>query len=48
TPDPTQRERLLEYNEDDVRATKVLREWITEGARVEIPHRDTLLALRDD
>lgn len=48
TPDPTQRERLLEYNEDDVRATKVLREWITEGARVEIPHRDMLLASRDD
>lgn len=46
-PDPTQRERLLEYNEDDVRATKVLREWITDGARAAVPHRDTLLAGRD-
>lgn len=28
-PDLTQRTRLLEYNEDDVRATAVLREWMT-------------------
>ncbi|MGW0178572.1 TM0106 family RecB-like putative nuclease [Nocardia sp. NPDC003345] len=28
TPDLTQRTRLLEYNEDDVRATAVLREWM--------------------
>lgn len=27
-PDLTQRTRLLEYNEDDVRATAVLREWM--------------------
>ncbi|NLU85073.1 TM0106 family RecB-like putative nuclease [Rhodococcus sp. HNM0569] len=36
-PDLTQRTRLLEYNEDDVIATKVLREWMTERAAREIP-----------
>ena len=35
-PDPGQRERLLRYNEDDVRATKVLREWMS-GPANEIP-----------
>ncbi|WP_051461607.1 TM0106 family RecB-like putative nuclease [Tomitella biformata] len=30
--DDTQRARLLEYNEDDVRATKILREWMSEVA----------------
>lgn len=30
--DESQRTRLLEYNEDDVRATKVLREWMVEVA----------------
>jgi len=35
-PDPQQRERLLRYNEDDVRATKVLREWMS-GPANEIP-----------
>ena len=35
-PDPEQRERLLRYNEDDVRATKVLREWMS-GPANEIP-----------
>lgn len=44
--DLTQRERLLEYNEDDVRATKVLREWISDGAKQEVPHQDQLLASR--
>ena len=29
TPDHDQRTRLLHYNEDDVVATKVLREWMT-------------------
>lgn len=37
-PDPQQRRRLLEYNEDDVIATKVLREWMSERAVHEIPH----------
>ena len=36
-PDPTQRERLLVYNEDDVLATKVLREWMSDRAEIEIP-----------
>ncbi|MFZ2172716.1 MAG: TM0106 family RecB-like putative nuclease [Rhodococcus sp. (in: high G+C Gram-positive bacteria)] len=36
-PDHTQRERLLQYNEDDVIATKVLREWMSERAEQEIP-----------
>jgi predicted RecB family nuclease len=37
TPDQTQRTRLLEYNEDDVRATQVLREWMTTRADEEVP-----------
>ena len=36
-PDLTQRERLLQYNEDDVIATKVLREWMSDRAEKEIP-----------
>ncbi|MDV7269210.1 TM0106 family RecB-like putative nuclease, partial [Rhodococcus oxybenzonivorans] len=36
-PDLTQRERLLQYNEDDVIATKVLREWMSDRAESEIP-----------
>lgn len=39
-PDLTQRTRLLEYNEDDVRATMVLREWMC--PRVPGPHRAEL------
>ncbi|MEV0436696.1 TM0106 family RecB-like putative nuclease [Nocardia sp. NPDC050413] len=35
--DLSQRTRLLEYNEDDVRATQVLREWMTTRAVVEVP-----------
>ncbi|MFF0489200.1 TM0106 family RecB-like putative nuclease [Nocardia sp. NPDC004068] len=41
--DPGQRVRLLEYNEDDVRATKALREWMypaepgARGADTEVP-----------
>ncbi len=31
-PDLTQRDRLLRYNEDDVRATHALREWMTTTA----------------
>jgi predicted RecB family nuclease len=41
-PDLTQRQRLLEYNEDDVIATKVLREWMSERALEEIPHESDL------
>lgn len=40
-----ERTRLLEYNEDDVRATKVLREWMSDGAPG-IPHEDELLSFR--
>lgn len=36
-PDETQRTRILQYNEDDVIATKVLREWMTDRAEKEIP-----------
>lgn len=35
--DDTQRTRLLEYNEDDVLATKVLREWMSEVATAAVP-----------
>ncbi|NLV80252.1 MAG: TM0106 family RecB-like putative nuclease [Rhodococcus sp.] len=41
-PDPSQRARLLEYNEDDVIATKVLREWMSDRAVLDIPHIDDL------
>ncbi|MEU5691054.1 TM0106 family RecB-like putative nuclease [Actinosynnema sp. NPDC020468] len=36
-PDPDQRRRLLEYNEDDVRATHALRDWMTSDAMAELP-----------
>ncbi|KAA0025075.1 TM0106 family RecB-like putative nuclease [Antrihabitans cavernicola] len=36
-PDLGERTRLLEYNEDDVYATKVLREWMDARADAEIP-----------
>ncbi|MFD4429513.1 TM0106 family RecB-like putative nuclease [Nocardia sp. NPDC058497] len=36
-PDLSQRTRLFEYNEDDVRATQVLREWMTQRAVDEVP-----------
>ncbi|MGW4482722.1 TM0106 family RecB-like putative nuclease [Amycolatopsis sp. NPDC004368] len=38
TPDDTQRERLLQYNEDDVLATQALREWMSDRAQVEVPY----------
>ncbi|WP_035290173.1 TM0106 family RecB-like putative nuclease [Actinokineospora spheciospongiae] len=37
-PDLPQRTRLLEYNEDDVRATAVLRSWMSSPAVGEIPY----------
>ncbi|SDC78333.1 RecB family nuclease, putative, TM0106 family [Actinokineospora iranica] len=37
-PDHAQRKRLLEYNEDDVRATAALRVWMTSPAVTEIPY----------
>lgn len=37
-PDDEQRERLLRYNEDDVLATKALREWMSGRAQVEVPY----------
>ncbi|MFD9891606.1 TM0106 family RecB-like putative nuclease [Amycolatopsis sp. NPDC059027] len=36
-PDDVQRERLLQYNEDDVRATYALREWMSTRAQTEVP-----------
>jgi len=36
-PDPGQRQRLLDYNADDVWATKVLREWMTDCAADAVP-----------
>lgn len=37
-PDHTQRRRLLEYNEDDVRATLALRTWMSSAAVKNIPY----------
>lgn len=37
-PDVDQRARLLRYNEDDVRATFALREWMTSPAMSRIPY----------
>jgi predicted RecB family nuclease len=36
------RRRILEYNEDDCRATKALRDWLNGPAR-DLPHRDDAL-----
>ena len=36
-PDARQRQRLLDYNADDVWATKALREWMTDRAALEVP-----------
>ncbi|AOS60905.1 TM0106 family RecB-like putative nuclease [Actinoalloteichus hymeniacidonis] len=41
-PDDTQRERLLGYNEDDVRATWTLRQWMTSKAMTELPYAGDL------
>ena len=34
--------RILEYNEDDCRATKALRDWLN-GPAKELAHRDDIL-----
>jgi predicted RecB family nuclease len=36
-PDAGQRQRLLEYNADDVAATRALREWMTSPAVLDVP-----------
>ncbi|MCX5045105.1 TM0106 family RecB-like putative nuclease [Aldersonia sp. NBC_00410] len=41
-PDLTQRVRILEYNEDDVLATRALREWMSGPADVAVPFVDDL------
>ena len=38
---PDQRDRILRYNEDDVRATQALREWMSKEANG-LPHLDEL------
>ncbi|MGU3437380.1 TM0106 family RecB-like putative nuclease [Actinomycetes bacterium M1A6_2h] len=40
--DLSQRTRLLEYNEDDVQATRALRVWMADRATAEIPTADDL------
>ncbi|WOC12113.1 TM0106 family RecB-like putative nuclease [Gordonia sp. MP11Mi] len=42
--DLSQRDRLLVYNEDDVRATKVLREWMSSDAVLDLPRSRDLLS----
>jgi predicted RecB family nuclease len=41
-PDPEQRRRLLEYNADDVAATRVLREWMCSPAIAAVPLAEDL------
>ncbi|MEJ2863249.1 TM0106 family RecB-like putative nuclease [Actinomycetospora flava] len=43
-PDPAQRERLLVYNADDVRATWTLRTWLTSDRVLEVPYLEDLTA----
>ena len=41
-PEPSQRDRILAYNEDDVRATWTIRRWMTSEAALKIPFADDL------
>jgi predicted RecB family nuclease len=41
-PQPSQRERLLQYNEDDVRATLAIRQWMTSDAVLDVPCAEDL------
>ena len=41
--DLSQRDRLLEYNEDDVQATKVLREWLSSDEILDLPTAEQIL-----
>ena len=41
-PVEAQRERLLQYNEDDVRATLAIRDWMTSEAIHDVPYADNL------
>jgi predicted RecB family nuclease len=41
-PDAAQRERLLQYNEDDVLATQALRDWMSTRAQTEVPYMEDL------
>lgn len=41
-PDPAQRERLLTYNADDVRATRALREWMSSERVNDVPYAGDL------
>lgn len=41
-PDVAQRARLLQYNEDDVRATQALRTWISDRAMTDVPFMEDL------
>jgi predicted RecB family nuclease len=44
-PDADQRRRLLEYNEDDVRATHALRHWMSSDAMARLPFAGDLQVL---
>lgn len=41
-PEKSQRQRLLHYNEDDVRATLAIREWMTSDAVLDVPCAEDL------
>ncbi|WP_344686295.1 TM0106 family RecB-like putative nuclease [Saccharopolyspora taberi] len=41
-PVPSQRDRILTYNEDDVRATWTIRRWMTSPAALDVPFAEDL------